>query len=700
MLKRTFSVIMITLLFLSVMLLAFNVQPVKGDAETVYINADGSITPSGAPIATSDNITYILTGNISYPTYGGIVVERSNIIISGNGYSEQGGQGGNGIGLTNTNNVTIENTDIQDFSHGINLLSSSNDLIGGNSISNDSCGIGLYSSFNNSIIGNIITANGEEGIWFYSSFNNSLSGNNITANNMGIGLSFSFNNTISGNFVAADVNEGIYLSYSFNNNIADNSVTNNFWGVYLDSSAHNSISENNIINSSDGVYLYHSDFNNVSGDNIANNYRGIYLERSSKNSMSENNVTSSTMANIYLYYSYYNTIVENNLVTTVGYDIILQSSTGSIMSGNTLSRGGLVVIDSYQDSVQNNTVDGKPLVYLEDVANYNVSEAGQVVLVSCDNIKVESLNLSTARVSIELWETNDSFISWNNVANVYVGILVVNSSSDNIYGNNITNSDYGIVILFSSGNEVYHNNIISNVIQVLSYGSTNVWDDGYPSGGNYWSDFGGTDAYSGAYQNISGSDGIGDAPYIIDSNNEDHYPLMQPWITSSHDVAVIAVATNITWIYQGFSVDINVTVLNKGEFNQNVTATLYYNITAGEMIDTQNMTIPAGENSTLSFVWNTRGVPYNRSYTLKAVATISEVDNTPADNTLPGGPITVRILGDINGDGKVDGRDIVIAAKAFGTRPRDPRWNPDADVNQDGRVDGRDITLIARNFGK
>jgi hypothetical protein len=59
-----------------------------------------------------------------------------------------------------------------------------------------------------------------------------------------------------------------------------------------------------------------------------------------------------------------------------------------------------------------------------------------------------------------------------------------------------------------------------------------------------------------------------------------------------------------------------------------------------------------------------------------------------------------KLVGDVNMDGKVDGRDITIAAKAFGTRPGDPMWNPNADVNGDGRVDGRDLTLIARHFGE
>jgi len=65
-------------------------------------------------------------------------------------------------------------------------------------------------------------------------------------------------------------------------------------------------------------------------------------------------------------------------------------------------------------------------------------------------------------------------------------------------------------------------------------------------------------------------------------------------------------------------------------------------------------------------------------------------------------PITYTwwIPGDINGDGKVDGRDMTIAAKAFGTSPGDPKWNPLADIDQDGRVDGRDMTIIAKHFGQ
>jgi len=63
---------------------------------------------------------------------------------------------------------------------------------------------------------------------------------------------------------------------------------------------------------------------------------------------------------------------------------------------------------------------------------------------------------------------------------------------------------------------------------VQAFASSNVWDDGYPSGGNYWSNYNGTDSYSGVYQNQAGSDGIGDIPYLIPEDTQDNYPLMTP----------------------------------------------------------------------------------------------------------------------------------------------------------------------------
>jgi parallel beta-helix repeat protein len=416
--------------------------------------------------------------------------------------------------------------------------------------------------------------------------------------------------------------------------ISGNNITaNNYYGIYLDdSSSFNSMSGNDITNNSeDGIVLYDSsNYNSMSGNNITNNsYYGIRLGSSSNyNSIIGNNITNNWPAGILLHdSSSFNSIIGNNITNNSDYCIWLYDSKNNSINGNKLTDGGLAVWDSYSNSVENNTVNGRPLVYLEGVADYSVDDAGQVVLVRCDRIRVEDLNLSRTSNGVQLWETNNSIISGNkitantvygvelfsssnnsmsgnditnnsgngisldsssnhnsinrnNITNNSVwGILLSDSSSFNsingnnitnnswdgiwlysssnynsIIGNNITNNSdygvglydssnynsiignnitnngfYGVYLDSSSNNKFYHNNFIYNGVQVYSEDSANVWDDGYPSGGNYWSDYFGVDIKSGPGQDLPGSDGIGDTPYVIDANNVDHYPLMSTY---------------------------------------------------------------------------------------------------------------------------------------------------------------------------
>ncbi|MGB9778252.1 MAG: dockerin type I domain-containing protein [Candidatus Bathyarchaeales archaeon] len=62
--------------------------------------------------------------------------------------------------------------------------------------------------------------------------------------------------------------------------------------------------------------------------------------------------------------------------------------------------------------------------------------------------------------------------------------------------------------------------------------------------------------------------------------------------------------------------------------------------------------------------------------------------------------ILTTIFGDISGDRTVDGKDIAIASRAFGSYLGSARWNPIADVNKDLQVDGIDLALISKEFGK
>jgi hypothetical protein len=66
------------------------------------------------------------------------------------------------------------------------------------------------------------------------------------------------------------------------------------------------------------------------------------------------------------------------------------------------------------------------------------------------------------------------------------------------------------------------------------------------------------------------------------------------------------------------------------------------------------------------------------------------------------------IAGDINGDGKVDTKDISLVIAAFRSYPGSPRWNAACDVfngtsimpGPDGVVDMRDLAYVVSQFRK
>jgi len=126
---------------------------------------------------------------------------------------------------------------------------------------------------------------------------------------------------------------------------------------------------------------------------------------------------------------------------------------------------------------------------------------------------------------------NSSFHD-NEIYNNRIGIRLFNAFDNEIYNNIIrNNSEYGINIelMNAQRNKIYHNNLIDNT-QNADDLHNNTWHNGYPSGGNYWSDYNGNDMYHGPNQDLLGSDGISDTPYYIaGGSNVDSYPLMYPY---------------------------------------------------------------------------------------------------------------------------------------------------------------------------
>ena len=270
------------------------------------------------------------------------------------------------------------------------------------------------------------------------------------------------------------------------------------WGSVMDLSTNNvTIAGFTLRNSGvgwaqSGIALSHVGNCNVSGNNITNNYYGMWLESSLDNIISRNNFANNGYGIGLYIFSNRNIIFENN-VTASGH-------------------AGILLTSSMENDVSRNNITGN-------------------------------------QYSVELVSSSNNTITENDITNNSHGVALYEASNYNdIIGNNVERNGWGVETDTSLGNRIYHNNFINNIPQVFFYepGYSNVWDTSYPGGGNYWSDYNSTDFYSGFYQNETGSDGIADAPYSINSNNEDHYPLMGMFSSFNTTLGDVNVVSNST----------------------------------------------------------------------------------------------------------------------------------------------------------
>jgi len=170
-------------------------------------------------------------------------------------------------------------------------------------------------------------------------------------------------------------------------------------------------------------------------------------------------------------------------------------------------------------------------------------------------------------------------------------------------------------------------------------------------------------------------------------------------MTLVRDVAVVNVTTSDNVVYQGSMINITVTVRNEGKQSETFVVNIYHGTT---LIGSHTVTdlAPDYTETTFTFEWNTTDAPPCHNYTISAEAPPLPDETDTADNMFEDGYVKIKMLGDVNGDGTINMRDISEAAQAFGAYPGHPRWNPEVDLNSDGVVNMRDLSMIAQLFGK
>ena len=354
---------------------------------------------------------------------------------------------------------------------------------------------------------------------------------NVTANY--VNLSGFTVTGATGNLIA-----GIYLNTVCQCNISSNKASNNQYGIYLTSSSNSNNLTGNTVNTNgeDGIHLQFSTDNHLMGNIVSdNNDYGIYLQSTNDNHLTSN-----------------------------------------IMFGNSYNFGidGSSLSYFIHEIDETNTVNGKPIYYWVNRQDGQVpDDAGFVGIVNSTNITVKDVTLTDNSVGVLFVNTNNSGIetvtssenkygiymlysNYNNLSgnivsdnnafgicmgessnntltgntaneNAWSGFFLIDSSDNTLTGNTAhTNTDYGIQVESSSGNRIY-NNYFNNTNNAQDDG-TNVWNTtnitgpnivgGLEIGGNYWSDYTGSDG---------NGDGFGDTAYDIPGGtNKDHLPLV------------------------------------------------------------------------------------------------------------------------------------------------------------------------------
>jgi hypothetical protein len=120
----------------------------------------------------------------------------------------------------------------------------------------------------------------------------------------------------------------------------------------------------------------------------------------------------------------------------------------------------------------------------------------------------------------------------------------------------------------------------------------------------------------------------------------------------------------------------------------------------------QNVSVQVKIYQAFNFAGYTFNLRFNASLLRCVGASSGSVFPAPSTHTIAVANNTAGTIyvtsdpGDVNGDGIVNLQDLVLFARAYGSTPDDPRWNPQADVNRDGIVNLQDLVLLALNYNR
>ena len=200
-------------------------------------------------------------------------------------------------------------------------------------------------------------------------------------------------------------------------------------GVELDYSGiniysnHTLISGNIIFDNGWGVKIYKNSYNQIIGNIFLNNNCGLYLRKG-------------------------NNAIKNNQFFNDG-----------------------ISLHAIENIIENNTVNYKPILYLENQNNQIIDyECGQIILVNCNYMTVQNQRISKTQTGIMLYKCSNCKIIRNDVFESKTGIIVFEGFYNNLTHNDLfKNKNFGIGLYSSDYNIIQHNKLSKHTQGKYSY---------------------------------------------------------------------------------------------------------------------------------------------------------------------------------------------------------------------------------------
>jgi parallel beta-helix repeat protein len=322
---------------------------------------------------------------------------------------------------------------------------------------------------------------------------------------------------------------------------------NNNFGLILATSTNITIYGCNISgNVGDSGLLINSNQQNVTvSQSLFDSNGGFGIEAASSPDLMIDNCT---ITNNSLDGAYLDTInrlqfIDNVVMYNVDFGTTITLSKDVLVTDNEFSHNGWGV---YIDRCDNAEIDG-------NIANFNdglgiglFDTAGSTpVFVHHNHIEGNAYVLGGQESGLNVAGfavSRGAYIEDNEIINNSKGIvLMFTGTRDNTFRRNLIKDNPVAIQNFNGArtNLFYHNNFYNNQVLVLAPHATDMFDNGFPTGGNFWDTYSGVDKHTGMAQDQPGSDGLGDSPFSLGTSTQDGYPLMRAF--EDNPLAAIAI---------------------------------------------------------------------------------------------------------------------------------------------------------------